>query len=338
MKKLSYFLAVAALSVVALVGCSKSGADENGDATKNSVETSNTGSETVAGTDVEKDDVVEAATEITITHSLGTVTVPVKPKKAVVFDFGILDIIKSLGIDVELAVAVESLPAYLSEYSENVSAGSLKNPDLETLFDFEPEVIFISGRQQDFFADLNEIAPTVFVELDSTKYMEDFKHNVALVADVFGVKELADQKLAEIDQLLATAQAEIASKEDKALILLTNDGNVSVYGKGSRFGFIHDLLGVKAADDNIEASTHGQEANYEYISQVNPDIMFVIDRTQVVAGETDASAALNNDLVNATNAAQNDKIINLDPDYWYLSGGGIISVIEMITSISNAMK
>ena len=65
----------------------------------------------------------------------------------------------------------------------------------------------------------------------------------------------------------------------KVLILLTNDGSVSVYGSSSRFGMIHDILGCKAADENIESSTHGQSVNFEYIADKNPDIILVIDRT-----------------------------------------------------------
>ncbi len=39
---------------------------------------------------------------------------------------------------------------------------------------------------------------------------------------------------------------------------------------GSRFGFVHDLFGFKQADDQIEASTHGQSVSYEYILEKNP--------------------------------------------------------------------
>ena len=47
--------------------------------------------------------------------------------------------------------------------------------------------------------------------------------------------------------------------------MLVNEGQLSAYGKGSRFGLIHDTFGFKAADDKIEASTHGQSVSYEYV-------------------------------------------------------------------------
>ncbi len=290
-----------------------------------------------AGTDsaVNEENVL---TEVVIKHSLGTVTVPTNVEKAVVFDFGSLDTIDALGIDVTLAVPVDNLPAYLEKYSDSVSAGGIKEPDLEAIFDFDPDVIIISGRQSSYYDQLSEIAPTIYVELNAQTYMEDFKKNVNNIAQIFGVTDEANAKLAEIEARVEEVKAIAKAKEDKALVVLTNDGNISVYGSGSRFGIIHDTLGVKQADENIEASTHGQEANYEYIAKVNPDIIFVVDRTAVVGGTANASSTLDNELVNETNAAKNGNIISLNSDYWYLSGGGLISVNEMISNIEAAIS
>ncbi len=58
-------------------------------------------------------------------------------------------------------------------------------------------------------------------------------------------------------------QAEASA--NNALVVLVNEGQLSAYGKGSRFGLIHDTFGFKAADDKIEASTHGQSVSYEYV-------------------------------------------------------------------------
>ena len=331
MRKITYLAAATLIAITALTGCGTKNNDTNTTGNNTEVVTDTNNENTNPTSEPEK-------TEVVIEHTMGKVTVPVNPKKAVVFDYGVLDTINALNIDTELAVSVESLPAYLSEYSNNVNVGSLKEPDLEAIFDFEPEVIFISGRQASYYDQLSEIAPTVYVELNSATYMEDFKKNVGFIAEIFNVEEAANAKIAEIEQQAADVKAIADTKEEKALILLTNDGSISVYGKGSRFGIIHDLLGVKAADENIEASTHGQEANYEYIAKTNPDIIFVVDRTIVVGGTTTANTVLDNDLVNGTNAAKNDRIVSLDPDIWYLSGGGIKSVAEMIEVVGEAIN
>ena len=93
---------------------------------------------------------------------------------------------------------------------------------------------------------------------------------------------------------------------------------------------------MKQADEGIEASTHGQSITYEYILDTNPDVMFVVDRNAAVGNEASAKDSLENELVQKTNAYQNDNIIYLDPDYWYLSGGGLQSVSEMVNAIESA--
>lgn len=258
-------------------------------------------------------------------------------KKAVVMDFGTLDTIRALGAQVEVCVPVSNLPEYLSDYKTVASSGGIKEPDLEAIFDFEPDVIFISGRQESYFDELNKIAPTYLINIDAENYFEDFRENVTLVGGIFGKEQEAKKHIAQLEEKITSVQELTEKLDKKALILLTNDGNLSVYGKGSRYGIIHDLLGVKAADETILVSTHGQEASFEYILEVNPDILFVIDRTQVTGGN-DGSKILDNEIVNQTTAAKEGKIINLSSDIWYLSGGGIQSVDAMMNDVLEGIE
>ena len=267
---------------------------------------------------------------ITIEHLKGTSKIEGEVKKAVVFDFGVLDTIDALEIDVELAIPTSSLPEYLEDYADATSAGGIKEPDFESIFTFEPDVIFISGRQEDYYDQLNEIAPTIFVRNRPESFMEDFEQNTLNVARIFDKEDEAEDMLDAIEDEIESAREVIKDSEETALIILANDGSISAYGLESRFGIIHDVLNVKVSDENIDSSTHGQRVNFEYISEVNPDILYVVDRAAVVGGEKDGIATLDNALVNGTKAAQNDKIIYLSPDYWYLSSGGLTSVSEMV--------
>lgn len=259
-------------------------------------------------------------------------------RKAVIFDFGILDIMDTIGVDAELGIPVASLPSYLSKYADAKNMGSIKEPDLETIYEFEPDVIIISGRQEAFYDQLSEIAPTVYVTLDSAKYIDDFKRNAELVGTIFGKKEEAEKEIASIEKMIAETKTIADQMTEKALVILTNDGSVSAYGPGSRFGLIHDTLGVKPADPAIEVSTHGQEASFEYIAQIDPDILFVVDRTMIVGGSNEASDTLNNELVNGTKAAKQGRMIYLDPEAWYLAGGGIQSVKLMVQEVKDAIS
>ncbi|WP_409290868.1 siderophore ABC transporter substrate-binding protein [Peribacillus sp. SCS-37] len=275
---------------------------------------------------------------ITIKHQYGEVKVPANPDKAVVFDFGTLDTMDELGIE-PAGLPQMTIPGYLSKYESKKykNTGSLKEPDFEAISSMEPDVIFISGRQAEMYEEFSKIAPTVFVELDSKNYMKSFEKNVSLIAEIYGKEKEAEAKLADIQKSAEELKTEASSLDKKALVILANEGKISAYGQGSRFGIIHDLFGFKAADEQIEVSTHGQNISNEYILEKNPDILFVIDRTAAVGGSTSAKETVENEITKKTAAFKEGKIIYLDPDYWYLSGGGLQSVKAMADEVQKAL-
>lgn len=48
-------------------------------------------------------------------------------------------------------------------------------------------------------------------------------------------------------------------------MILANDGALSAYGKGSRFGIIHEELGFPLSDEHIDTAVHGQKISFEYV-------------------------------------------------------------------------
>lgn len=280
---------------------------------------------------------------ITIKHSKGEATVKLNPKKVVVFDMSTLDTMKALEIDAEFALPLKNIPSYITGFENSINAGGLKKPNLEEIYNFKPDVIFISGRQADFYEELNKIAPTIYVDMDYKNFMQDLKTNVTNVGKIFNKQDLAEEKYNELVKKIDEAKQKINNLDEKALVILTNGGKLSVYGSGSRFGFIHDVLGFKQADENIykdgeEIPTHGKEISYEYISKINPDILFVVDRDSVVGGDGKATVAIDNELIKNTNAYKNNKIIMLNAEYWYIAGTGLISVNNMVDEATSFIK
>ncbi|MNO38985.1 putative ABC transporter solute-binding protein YclQ precursor [compost metagenome] len=279
-----------------------------------------------------------APTELTFKHALGETTIKSNPQKVVVFDFGTLDTLDKLGVEVT-GVPQSNVPAYLSKYNdakyENV--GGLKEPDFEKINSLSPDLIIISGRQQDSYEEFSKIAPTLYVAVDNANYMESFTNNVKMLGQIFGKEAEVEAELATINDSIQALNTKVTADGKKALIILANEGKISAYGAGSRFGIIHDVFGFAQADDKIEVSTHGQSVSYEYVADKNPDYLFVVDRDAAVKSDGSKSGsakdAVENDLVKNTNAFKNGKIIYLDPNYWYLSGGGLISVSEMLKEV-----
>lgn len=294
-----------------------------------------------AQTEAPKEAATPAPEELTIKHKLGEAKLKKNPQKVVVFDYGVLDSLDKLGVEVT-SVPQSSLPSYLEKYKDSkyVNAGTLFEPDFEKLNEIKPDVIFISGRAQDKYEELNKIAPTIFLAVDTTKYMDSFAANMKTLGEIFGKEKEVDAELAKINDEIKAVHDKAAAS-GKALVVLANEGKISAYGAGSRFGIIHDVLGFAQSDEKIEASTHGQSVTAEYIAEKNPDYLFVIDRGAAVKSDKSAPSGkqtIENDLTKNTNAAKNGRIVYLDPNYWYLSGGGLISVAEMVKEISAGIK
>ncbi|ALC91327.1 ABC transporter [Bacillus sp. FJAT-18017] len=273
--------------------------------------------------------------EITVKHQLGETKVSKNPKNVVVFDYGILDSLDKLGVEVA-ALPQETLPGYLEKYKSDKyqNAGGIKEPDFEKINEIGPELIIISGRQMDAYEELSEIAPTIFMGVDTNRYMESFEENTKTLGEIFGKEKEVEKELAKVEETVNAVKEKTSNLDKNSLIILANEGNISAYGPGSRFGLIHDVLGVKAVDENLEVSTHGQTISFEYLVEKNPDYLFVVDRGAAVqGGKSSAESVVENALVKDTKAVKEGNVVYLDPDYWYLAGGGLVSVSEMVKEV-----
>lgn len=284
----------------------------------------------------------ESAKTVTVTDGNGKeLEVPVDPQKVVVFDMGMLDTMDELGLSKQVVgVPKENLPDYLKQYDtkDYDSIGGLKEPDVEKINELKPDLIIISGRQRDYQEELSKIAPTLFLGTDNKKGWSSTEGNIETIGKVFDKEEAVKEKLATLTKKIDEVKAKAEASSDKALTVLVNEGELSAYGQASRFGIISDTLGFKMADDAIEASTHGQSVSFEYVLEKDPDIIFVVDRTKAIGGDTSKDDISKNPLVAQTKAAKNNKIILLSPDVWYLSGGGLQSTEQMIDEVAAALK
>lgn len=280
---------------------------------------------------------VEEATEVTVTHLKGDTVVSKNPEKVVVFDMGILGTLDKMGVEIA-GLPQSNIPVHLEQYKDGkyLNAGSLFEPDFEALANLEPDLIIISGRQQDLYEEFEKLGPTIYLAGDNSNYLESFKSNTRVLGEIFGQEEFVETELAAIDAAIAELN-EKAAKVENTLVILTNEGNISAYGPGSRFGLIHDLFGFTPVDENIEVSNHGMNVTYEYIVEKDPEYLFVVDRNAVVVGQSSAQS-LENELTEKIKAYQEGKIVYLNPEFWYVAGPGLISVNEMIKEIGAALK
>lgn len=311
---------LAAASVVALAGCSTSGA-----ATADGNAPSTASAETLS-----------------VEHAQGTTEVPAAPENVITFDLGVLDSLQSLDEDVQGLPKSGALPKQFSEYrsDEYVNAGSMKEPDLEAVAEADPDLIIISGRTADFYDQLAEIAPTVDLSLDQADALTSFTEQSRTLGEIFGKEDEVEDKLAAIEEQVEETKARTA-EAGTAMFLLTSAGEVNAYGPNSRFGnIVFDLLGFESAADVQAEGTHGEAVSFEAIADADPDHLFVLDRDTAIgqSGGEAAQQVLDNELVNGTTAAQQDRITYVDSAGWYLIGFGLDNFPAMIGEIQESLS
>jgi len=303
----------------------------NGDSEENSNDTSSG-----EGSDTEEQQTVEVET-----MNGDMVEVPVNPEKVVSFDHGVTDSIRAIGGDISGIPMGSNVPEYLQELENDDSVenvGSLFEPDFELIYEMEPDVIFISGRASENYEELSEIAPTVFLQVDNQNFMETFESNMNVLGEIFDASEEVDSQLADINSVIEDVQARADEPEANALIVSIDEGSASAYGIGSRFGIVHDVLGIPAADEDIPAEGHGQNISNEYFSVTDPDYIFAIDRGASIGNSATADDVLANEEVQRTPAYENDNIYQLNSEVWYLSGSGLESVKIIVDEINEAYE
>lgn len=280
--------------------------------------------------------------KVTITDANGeSIELEKNPTRVVVFDYGIADILKNLGVDVVVGIPKQGkLPEILSLYQDDkyINVGSLKEIDFEAVESLNPDLIIIGGRQAEDLDTFKEIAPTVNLEVDGQNYMESFKSVVTDLGNLFDKQDVAKEAIDQIENKISKVNKSITDKKLTASVVMANEGSLSVFSKESRYGLIYNGLGFGEVDNNIEASTHGQQVSFEYFLENKSDYVFVVDRGAVTGKGEKASKLFDNEIMNKTEVAKNGNIVYLDAVAWYTMTGGIESTNIMVDEVANAIN
>ena len=115
--------------------------------------------------------------------------------------------------------------------------------------------------------------------------------------------------------------------------VLGNDGRCSLIGVEAGF----ENIGV---DAQIDTSTHGNEASFEFVVEKNPDYIFVMDRDAAIGtdGAQLAKDIMENELVMGTDAYKNGNVVYLEhPAVWYTAEGGISALDLMLQDLESVL-
>lgn len=278
-----------------------------------------------------------AAEPVTVTQADGPLTLPAHPQRVLVLDPPTLDTLDALGVDVA-GVAGTNLPSYLGKYRDPryAKVGTLFEPDYEAIAAAAPDLIVIGPRMAAKRRDLSAIAPTADLTIDDHHFLEGAERNVELLGRVFGKEDAARALRARMDEATGRVKS-LAPGAGTVLMVMVNGGKLTAFGPGSRFGWLHDDLGIRPAVAGLQAATHGEVISFEFILKTDPDWIFVLDRDAAVGhAGTAARQVMDNDIVAATRAARAGRILYLDPERWYISAGGGAAVSTVAGALADA--
>jgi iron complex transport system substrate-binding protein len=266
-----------------------------------------------------------AANTLIIEHAQGKTNLPENPKKIVVFNTATLDIMDALNIPVTAVPQSDvHYPTFLSKYSSRnyTNVGTLFEPNYEVLSSIQPDVIVAGGRATDTYKKLNDIAPTISLDIDPNNFLSSLTQRTEQLGSIFNKQNEAKKLIVDFNQKIEQLKTKTTTA-GTALVIMVNGGKMSAYGSKSRFGFVFDVLGFQPATTFQEAGRHGNAVTSEFILSVNPQWIFVLDRDNAIGNKEAQSAqqVLDNELIRKTAAWRQNHIVYLDSSSMYIAGG-----------------
>ncbi|MEL7527669.1 MAG: siderophore ABC transporter substrate-binding protein [Pseudomonadota bacterium] len=273
-----------------------------------------------------------------IETATGVVEINAQPETIAVFDIAALDTLNALGVSAD-GVPNRTYVDYLTAPTKNAEiVGSLFEPDFEAINALQPDLIIAGGRSSRQVGALSELAPTIDMTIWGDGLLDQAKARLDAYGKLFGKEEKAKELAQELDRLTNVVR-EKTTEAGNALIVLTNGPKLSVYGKDSRFGWLHSELGIDPVIDDVKASTHGEAVSFEFIRDANPDWLIVIDRAAAIGEDTTlAAATLDNKLIAETNAWKSGQVIYLDAAKVYIAAGGYQSLKGTLDDLAQAFS
>lgn len=302
---------------------------------------------TACGSDSEAggDEAAADGETVSITDAQGrTVDVPVNPEVVVATDWSVIRTLSDLGIEVDAVPTSNApLPEDMAQYDggDIPTVGTLQEPDYEAINELEPDLIIIGSRSgnPEILAEMEKISPTV-IDLSSrfeepADQLPTIEERVVQLGSIFEKEAEAQDLMDDLTAQVEEVNTQATESGETALFVQVSGGTASAYGPGSRFGIVYDAFGYADTGAPVdEEGSHGQEISQEFFTEYNPGVLLVLDRAAAIGSdEAPALDVLNNDLVNTTDAASNDKIQLVDGFAWYIAGAAPSSIQQMIDDV-----
>ena len=289
-----------------------------------------------SGHNAESNKTSQTFKEKTIVHDFGTTELKKAPKRIVILDnlYGeILDPldITPVGATTGQADSQELSTLFKKQYKDAkvVSVGWQGNPDLDKIAELKPDLILMTGEQEDLYDELSEIAPTVGYQINTDENW-DYHETSLKVAEIFDKRDEMKKDLDRVDAREAVFAENVKAKfgNQKLMYLRVTDNDIRYYAYG-HFGYLYDTYHFNRAE-TFNPDDMFQVIDPDKLKDINPDLLIV---------QADSQELLDNKLKNSPvwtslKAVQNNKFIYADYST-YMLGFGIVSQEAIMKQISD---
>lgn len=289
-----------------------------------------------SGHNAESNKTSQTFKEKTIVHDFGTTELKKAPKRIVILDnlYGeILDPldITPVGATTGQADSQELSTLFKKQYKDAkvVSVGWQGNPDLDKIAELKPDLILMTGEQEDLYEELSEIAPTVGYQINTDENW-DYHETSLKVAEIFDKRDEMKKDLDRLDAREAVFAENVKAKfgNQKLMYLRVTDNDIRYYAYG-HFGYLYDTYHFNRVE-TFNPDDMFQVIDPDKLKDINPDLLIV---------QADSQELLDNKLKNSPvwtslKAVQNNKVIYADYST-YMLGFGIVSQEAIMKQISD---
>ena len=282
---------------------------------------------------------------------MADIEVPFDPQRIAILDMPALDIVDALGMGDRIVGSAQVSIEYLTDYNPDdsngaiMNLGTVKTADLEKVAACEPDIIFIGGRLSSVYADLEKIAPVVYLAVDYEKgVVESTKYNAQTIASIFGKETEVDAMFTDFQPRIDALNAVLNGKD--VLLGMYNSNALGLMDTEAQLNIIAKELGANNLSETVgevEKASHGEEASWETIITLNPEYMFILDRSTATGasdeGVMGAREVIENDLVKELNVYKEGKIVYFieHANVWYTSTGGVQALDTMLADLEGAL-
>ena len=289
-----------------------------------------------SGHNAESNNTSQTFKEKTIVHDFGTTELKKAPKRIVILDnlYGeILDPlhITPVGATTGQADSQEFSTLFKKQYkyAKVVSVGWQGNPDLDKIAELKPDLILMTGEQEDLYDELSEIAPTVGYQINTDENW-DYHETSLKVAEIFDKRDEMKKDLDRLDAREAVFAENVKAKfgNQKLMYLRVTDNDIRYYAYG-HFGYLYDTYHFNRAE-TFNPDDMFQVIDPDKLKDINPDLLIV----QADSQELLENKLKNNPVWSSLKAVQNNKVIYADYST-YMLGFGIVSQKAIMKQISD---